>query len=162
MLAKLVNLALLGLFPLAWTAPLARAEVLWFWGTDEVSIFSGIIRLYDKDLFLCIVVAVFAVVAPYLKTLALAFVQFSDEEAGDQIMPAIELLGRFSMIDVFLVAFYVVLYRGIADVQIAWGLYLFTGLVLASLWASYVTRHQRFVYVSRKAAAEAKAAGASE
>ena len=156
MLAKLVNLALLGLFPLAWTAPLARAEVLWFWGTDEVSIFSGILKLYEKDVFLCVVVAVFAVVAPYLKTLTLVYVQFSDDEASDKVMPVIEFLGRLSMTDIFLVAFYVVLYRGIAEVSIAWGLYLFTGLVLASMWSAYVTRHERFIYVSRRAAGAKK------
>ena len=150
MLPKIVNLALIGLFPLAWTAPLARAEVLWFWDTDEVSIFSGIQLLYEKDIFLCAVVALFAVVAPYVKTLTLVYAQFSDHETADRVMPAIEFFGRLSMIDVFLVAFYVVLYRGIADVQIAWGLYLFTGLVLASMWAAWATRHERFVYVPRR------------
>lgn len=150
MVAKLVNLALIGLFPLAWTAPLARAEVLWFWDTDEVSIFSGVLELYEKDFFLCVVVVLFAIVAPYLKTLTLVYAQFSDSETADRVMPAIELLGRLSMIDVFLIAFYIVLYRGIADVQIAWGLYLFTALVLASMWAAWATRHERFEYVPRR------------
>lgn len=157
MLARMVNLALLGLFPLAWTAPLARAELLWFWDADEVTILSGIQRLYEKDVLLCVVVALFAVVAPYLKTLALVYAQFSDTEAAYRIMPTIEFLGRLSMADIFLVAFYVVLYRGFADVQIAWGLYLFTALVLASLWASYATRHERFAFVPRRAQSGDKA-----
>ncbi|MEL6979201.1 MAG: paraquat-inducible protein A [Pseudomonadota bacterium] len=86
MLPRLVNLALLGLFPLAWMAPLAHAEVMWFWGADEVSIISGVRQLYEKDLFLCIIVVVFAMVAPYMKTVALAYAQFSDNEAGRRMM----------------------------------------------------------------------------
>lgn len=150
MLPKIVNLALIGLYPVAWTAPLAQAEILWFWDVDEISIFSGIQRLYEKDLFLCIVVTLFAVVAPYVKTLALAFAQFSTAKTADRMMPLIEVMGRLSMADIFLIAFYVVLYRGVAEVQIAWGLYLFTGLVLASLWSAWATRRERFVYVSRQ------------
>lgn len=142
MLPRLVNLALLGLFPLAWTAPLAQAEVLWFWGADEVSVISGIRQLYEKDFFLCMVVLIFAVIAPYMKTVALAYAQFSESEAGRRMMPAIEVLGRLSMTDVFLLAFYITLYRGVADIQIGWGLYLFTGLVLLSIWASWATRRQ--------------------
>lgn len=151
MLARLVNLALLGLFPLAWTAPLAKADVLWWWNVETISILSGIQRLYEKDFFLCVVVTLFAVIAPYLKTLALVYAQFSDNETADRMMPAIEVLGKLSMTDVFLVAFYVLLYRGFADVQTAWGLYLFTGLVLASMWSAWVTRRERFEYVSRRA-----------
>ncbi|MEM9726674.1 MAG: paraquat-inducible protein A [Pseudomonadota bacterium] len=154
MLPKLVNLSLIGLFPLAWTAPLARAEVLWFWDADEVTILSGIQRLYEKDIFLCVVVALFAVVAPYVKTLTLAYAHFSSVEAAAKVMPAVEIMGRLSMVDVFLVAFYVVLYRGFADVQVAWGLYLFTGLVIASLWAAWATRRERFIYVPRPAQGE--------
>ena len=150
MLPRLVNLALLGLFPLAWTAPLAQADVLWWWNVETISILSGIQQLYEKDLFLCIVVTVFAVIAPYLKTLALVYAQFSDSETADRIMPAIEVLGRLSMTDVFLVAFYVLLYRGFADVTIAWGLYLFTALVLASMWSAWMTRRERFAYVPRR------------
>lgn len=159
MLPRLVNLALLGLFPLAWVAPLARAEVIWFWGADEVSIISGIRQLYEKDFFLCMVVLIFAVVAPYMKTVALAYAQFSESQAGRRMMPAIEILGRLSMTDVFLLAFYITLYRGVADIQIGWGLYLFTALVLLSIWASWATR-RHFQRLEREEALSA-ATGAS-
>lgn len=144
MLPKLVNLALIGLFPIAWTAPLAQAEVAWLFTTDEVTVFSAIAELYRKDLFLCVVVTLFAVVAPYLKTVALVYAQFSDTRTALGMLPAIEFLSRLAMIDVFLVAFYVILYRGVADVQTDWGLYLFTGLVLCSIWASWATKRMRF------------------
>lgn len=142
MLPRLVNLALLGLFPLAWVAPLAHAEVMWFWGAGEVSVISGVRQLYEKDIFLCVIVVIFAMVAPYMKTVALAYVHFSETESARRLLPTIEILGRLSMTDVFLLAFYITLYRGVADIQIGWGLYLFTVLVLLAIWASWATRRQ--------------------
>lgn len=149
MIAKLVNLALLGLYPIAWQMPLASAEVAWLFTTDQISIFSGIADLWDSDRFLCIVVAFFAVVAPYCKTLALVYAQFSDTQAARRMLPAIELLGRLSMTDVFLVAFYIIAYRGIGDIVIEDGLYLFTGLVIASILAGWLTKRQMFHSVPR-------------
>lgn len=162
MLAKMVNLALIGLFPLAWNAPLARAEVMWIWSAEEITVFSGIVELYDEDLFLCALVVLFAVVAPYVKTLALVYAQFSDTITAARILPYIEFLGRLAMMDVFILAFYVILYRGVADVQIGWGLYLFTGLVLASIWASWATKRARFrtIIVDRGSGDDAYAAPA--
>lgn len=138
-LAKLINLALLVLFPFAWAAPLARAEIAWIFETDPITILSGIVDLWEEDVFLSLVVALFAVALPYAKTLALAVAQFSGGVAARRMLPVIELLGRFSMTDVFLIAFYVIAYRGIGDLKIAWGTYFFTALVLASIWASWMT-----------------------
>lgn len=156
MIAKLVNLLLLGLFPVAWQAPLARAEVAWLFTTDEISIFSGIIDLWESDTFLCVVVALFAVVAPYLKTVALVYAQFSEAEAARRILPALEFLGRVSMTDVFLVAFYVIAYRGVGEIVVDWGLYLFTGLVLVSIWSSWATRRAKFETLPREEAEAAR------
>lgn len=149
MLAKLVNIALLGLFPLAWQAPLATAEVPWLFYSEQISIFSGLEQLYEKDPFIAVIVALFAVVTPYLKTVMLIFVQFSDRESIQRILPFLEILGRLSMMDVFLVAIYVLVVRGLEDVTIEWGLYLFTGLVLLSIWSSYMTFKERFVTTAR-------------
>lgn len=142
MLAKMVNLALLCLFPLAWQAPLAEATVAWFFTADRISIFSGVVDLYQKDLFLCVVVAFFAIVAPFLKTIALVYAQFSDSAQGRRMLPAIEVLARLSMTDVFLLAFYITAYQGVGDIEIQWGAYFFTALVLASIWASWETKRQ--------------------
>lgn len=144
MLAKLVNLALLGLFPLAWQAPLARAGVPWLFYAEEISIFSGVLHLWKQDLPLGVIVAFFAVVAPYCKTIALIYVQFSDRESTDKTLPVLEVLGRLSMVDVFLIALYVLVVTGLESIEIAWGLYFFTALVLASIWSSYVTFKTRF------------------
>ncbi|QDL92383.1 paraquat-inducible protein A [Paroceanicella profunda] len=136
---RLGNLALLVLYPLAWWAPLARAGFLPFFGGNEISILSGLATLAGTDLMMCAVVTLFAIVAPYAKTVALALYHAGRGGAG--LLRAITLLGRLSMADIFLIALYVVMVKGvgIGHVEIAWGFYLFTALVLGSLgiaWAS--------------------------
>ena len=48
-------------------------------------------------------------------------------------LPALEILGKLAMADVFLIALYIVIVKGAGYVTIetAWGLYLFTGCILA-------------------------------
>lgn len=150
MLPKLVNIALLGLFPLAWQAPLARAEVSWLFYSEQISILSGVAQLYESDLLLCVVVTLFAIVTPYLKTVALIYVQFSDRDSARDALPLLEVLGRLSMMDVFLIALYVIAIKGLETITIEWGFYLFTALVLLSIWSSWMTHRARFKTVPRE------------
>ena len=50
-------------------------------------------------------------------------------------MPALSYLGKLAMADVFLIALYIVLVKGVGlgRVETAWGLYLFTACVLAQI-----------------------------
>ena len=128
-----LNLALLIAFPVAWVAPLLRAGLLPLFGLSEISVLSGLQALWSEDVFLALVVTVFALFAPFLKTLGLALIQFGwlDRRA----LPAVGLLGKLAMADIFLIALYVTLARGlgIGRVEPAWGLYLFTACILLSL-----------------------------
>jgi uncharacterized paraquat-inducible protein A len=56
----------------------------------------------------------------------------------------IEVIGKLSMTDVFLVAVYIVVVKGVGvgTVSTAWGLWLFTACVLASIWVAHVTRRK--------------------
>ena len=137
--ARFANLSLLLVFPLAWWAPLARAGLLpWFSGT-EVSVLSGIGDLWQADRVLAVLIALFAIVIPYSKTLVLAAVHLG--RLGSQALPLVEAVGKLSMADVFLVAVYIVVVKGvgIGHVSTAWGLRLFTGCVLVSLWVVWAT-----------------------
>lgn len=142
LMLKLANLALLILFPVAWFAPLIRAGMLPIFGLSEISVISGLQSLWDTDVALALLVTVLALFAPYAKTLGLALVQFGllDRRA----LPALHVLGKLAMADVFLVALYIVVVRGVglATVETAWGLYLFTFCILASLAISLVTARQ--------------------
>jgi paraquat-inducible protein A len=138
-LLKFSNLALLILFPIAWFAPLLRAALLPVFGMDEISVISGLQSLWRSDVVLALTVTVFAIFAPWLKTIGLALLHFG--LLSPKTLPALNILGKLAMADVFLIALYIVLVKGIglATVEVAWGMYLFTACILASLVLSILT-----------------------
>ncbi len=134
---KYLNLSLLILFPIAWFAPLMRAALLPIFGMTEVSVISGLQSLWESDAALALVVTFLAVFAPVAKVIGLALVDFN--LLAPRVMPALHVMGKLAMADVFLLAIYIVLAKGAGHVTIetAWGLYLFTGCILASLFLSH-------------------------
>ncbi|KAJ04849.1 paraquat-inducible protein A [Sulfitobacter mediterraneus] len=140
-LLKFLNLSLLVLYPIAWTAPLMRAGLLPLFSLSEISVLTGLQSLWASDIFLALVVTVFALFAPYLKTIGLALVQFG--WLSDRSLTALHVLGKLAMADVFLIALYITLTKGIGlgRIETAWGLYLFTACILASLLISWRTQN---------------------
>lgn len=136
---KALNLALLVLYPVAWTAPLLRAGLLPLFSLNEISVLSGLQSLWATDVFLALVVTVFALFAPYLKTIGLALVHF--DLLKPAVLPVLHFLGKLAMADIFLIALYITLAKGIGvgRIEVAWGLYLFTACILVSLWISWAT-----------------------
>ena len=136
---RFANLALLVLFPLAWFAPLMRAGLLPLFGLNEISVISGLQSLWGSDVFLALMVTAFALFAPYLKTIGLALVHF--ELLSPKLLGALAWLGKLAMADVFLIALYIVVAKGVGvgKVETAWGLYLFTFCILASIIISGLT-----------------------
>jgi len=136
---RYLNLALLILFPLAWVAPMLRAGMLPLFGLHEISVLTGLQALWSEDVYLALLVTAFALFAPYLKTLGLALVHFG--LADRRIVPALTVLGKLAMADIFLIALYIVVLKGIGvgRVETAWGLYLFTLCILASLAVSILS-----------------------
>ena len=134
---KLANLALLILFPIAWFAPLMRAGLgLPLFDLKEISVISGLQSLWESDIFLALVVTAFALFAPYLKTIGLALMHFG--LLHRKVLPVLNWMGKLAMADIFLIALYIVLAKGvgIGKIETAWGLYLFTGCIIASLFIS--------------------------
>lgn len=138
LILRYANLALLVLFPLAWFAPLMRAGLLPLFGLSEISVISGLQSLWESDVALALLVTAFALFAPYLKTIGLALLQFG--LLSPRVLPALHVLGRLAMVDVFLIAIYIVAVKGVglAHVETAWGLYAFTGCILASIALSHL------------------------
>lgn len=129
-----LNLSLLVLFPVAWFAPLIRAGLdLPLFGMSEISVISGLQSLWGSSPVLALVVTVMAIFAPWAKTGGLALVQFG--LLSPRVLPALHVLGKLAMGDVFLLALYIVVVKGVGMtvIETAWGLYLFTGLILVSL-----------------------------
>lgn len=138
---RYLNLSLIVLFPLAWVAPLLRAGLnLPLLGLKEVSVISGLAALVEEDLFLALIVFLFAIVAPAVKVVGMALIQFG--RIGDRAKSVFGFLGRLAMADIFLMALYVVIIKGVAmtRVEVGWGLYLFTFCVLASLLVTLMER----------------------
>jgi paraquat-inducible protein A len=137
---KYLNLALLILFPIAWFAPLLRAAILPIFGMDEISIITGLQSLWESDAALALIVTFLAIFAPYAKTIGLALLHFN--LLSPKVLPALEILGKLAMADVFLIALYIVVVKGagLVTIETAWGLYLFTGCILASFLISWRSR----------------------
>ena len=144
MMLKILNLSLLVLYPVAWAAPLMRAGLLPLFSLDEISVLTGLQSLWASDIFLALVVTVFALFAPYLKTIGLALVHF--DLLSPKVQPVLHILGKLAMADIFLIALYITVTKGIGigRIEVAWGLYLFTACILASLLISWRTeKHQK-------------------
>jgi len=137
---KVLNLALLVLFPLAWFAPLIRAALLPIFGMDEISVVTGLQSLWEEDAALALVVTFLAIFAPYAKTIGLALLHWN--LLSPKTLPVLEVLGKLAMADVFLIALYIVIAKGAGYVTLetAWGLYFFTGCILASILISWKSK----------------------
>lgn len=138
-LLLIANLSLLILFPVAWFAPLLRAGLLPLFGLREISVVSGLQVLWRSDVFLALLVTILAIFIPYLKTILLALVHF--DLLSHSTLPVLGWLGKLAMAEVFLIALYVVVFQaqGLGTIETAWGLYLFTGCILAAIMISGLT-----------------------
>ncbi|MFZ3583611.1 paraquat-inducible protein A [Loktanella sp. DJP18] len=134
------NLALLVLFPLSWFAPLLRAGLLPLFGLSDISVISGLQSLWQGDPLLALLVTALALFAPMLKTIGLALLHH--DLLSPRLLPVLAWTGKLAMADVFLIALYVVILKGagIGRVETAWGLWLFTACILASVVISGLTQ----------------------
>ena len=139
---KIANLTLLILFPIAWFAPLLRAGLLPWFSLDEITTITALQALWEKDVFLAVLVTFLALFAPMIKVIGTALVQFN--LLSRKTLPTIALLGRLAMADVFLVAIYIVTAKGVGvgRLETAWGLYLFTFCVIASIFITEMVKRQ--------------------
>lgn len=142
MFLRLATLSLLILYPIAWFAPLMRAGLLPMFGLSEISVITGLQSLWGSDVVLALIVTFFAIFAPYLKTIGLALVQW--ELLDPRALPVLHVLGKLAMADIFLIALYITLAKGIgyATIEVAWGLYMFTACIVASLILSLLTERR--------------------
>ena len=114
-----------------------------FWVFDDaVSVVGGIITLFrEGEYFLFAVLTLFTLVFPCVKLGLLTVIWL--ERAHDlarmrRLHRWVESLGKWSMLDVFVVAILIVAMKsaGVADLHIGVGLYLFTFSVIATQFAS--------------------------
>jgi paraquat-inducible protein A len=147
---KYLNLSLVFAFPIAWFSPLLTTGLLpqwqmplWLGGKrlfepDTLTVISGIQALWETDVLLALAVTFFVLVAPLLKCLGMALIHFNLLTEAAQ--PVITTLGKLAMSEVFILAIYIVISKGVGvwQIEVAWGLYLFTAAVLTSLGISLI------------------------
>lgn len=117
--------------------PVMRIERLVFW-EDDYSIIDGAVSLFrNGHWFLSVVIIAFSIVFPIVKLVGLLLVWFIPlgEAKRRRYIRLIDLLGRWSMLDVFVVAVTIVLTASTSalDASPRAGLYVFTAAVVLSM-----------------------------
>jgi len=124
------------------TAPMLTLEKLYFF-ENTVSLFSTVQELFhQKEWFLFIVIALFSLCIPIIKITGLVLILNTEYEKGsffDKALHIIEIIGKWSMLDVFVVALLLVSVKlgVLAKVEVHYGLYAFAASVLLTISLSY-------------------------
>ncbi len=137
-------LAALLLYVPANVFPILRMNL--YGATSENTVWDGCVRLYkDGDLTIAIVVFLASILVPFLKLLGLLFLIISAkfkwtkwQHARSRIYKIIDVIGRWAMLDVFVLAVMVSLVKlnRLATVVPGSGAVAFTGVVVCTLLAS--------------------------
>ncbi|MBL8013573.1 MAG: paraquat-inducible protein A [Candidatus Omnitrophica bacterium] len=117
--------------------PLMNIQKMVFW-KNEYSVITGTLGLYqDKEYFLAALIFFFSIVFPILKLILLTIVWFGrfDDQGRDRMLKCLAQLGKWSMLDVFVVAVMVVAVKlgPMAQVTPKAGIYVFSSAILLSL-----------------------------
>lgn len=123
------------------SAPLLTLEKMYFF-ENTVTLLTTIKGLFlQKEWFLFIVIAVFSLCIPVLKIAGLVLILNMHYAKGsflDKTLHIIELIGKWSMLDVFVVALLLVSVKlgVLAKVDVHYGLYAFAASVLLTMTLS--------------------------
>ncbi len=145
-------MAVSGLLVAGWTLPIMTVHKLVFFA-EEVSILTGARQLWDNgNPFLCLVILAFSVALPALKMLVALTLWYGADTRGSDLaglLGWLETFGRWSMLDVFVVALTIVAIQIsiVSDVTTHAGLYVFTAAVVLSMAGV-----RRLVVLARRAA----------
>lgn len=127
--------------------PFFHVTKFWVFG-EAVSVVSGIFTLFKEgEYFLFTVLTLFTLVFPCVKLGLLTIIWLEREHDLAKVRRLhgwVESLGKWSMLDVFVVAILIVAMKSaaVAEIHIGVGLYLFTFSVVATQFASaWVARH---------------------
>jgi paraquat-inducible protein A len=129
------------------TLPVIKLTKLYVW-TDEHSMVSIIWALYrDDELLLAIIVGLFSIVFPIFKLVYLLAAAFADPAEAPETkrwLADLEWLGKWSMLDVLVLALTVFYVKSmdLADAATMPGLYFFTASVVLTMLAHGWVKHR--------------------
>ena len=108
----------------------------WYIFENKFSLLSGLMQfLSARQYLLFIIVSLFSVAIPLVKMILVAVVTNTsswNKSGRYNITYWLSLIGKWSMMDVFIVAILVIVgkFRGVAEVEIHYGLYMFAASVI--------------------------------
>ncbi len=123
------------------TAPLLTLEKMYFF-ENTITLFSTIRGLFEqKEWFLFIVIALFSLCVPIIKIASLVLIlnlEYPKNSILDKTLKVIETIGKWSMLDVFVVALLLVSVKlgVLAKVDVHYGLSVFAASVLLTMGLS--------------------------
>jgi paraquat-inducible protein A len=133
------------------TAPLLTLEKLYFF-ESRVSLISAVTQLLQqKEWVLFIVIGLFSLCLPFIKILSLGAILHVPHQTDaflDRLLRWIERWGKWSMLEVFVVALLLVSVKlgALAKVTVHYGVYTFACSViltmLASFWVDQLTKNR--------------------
>lgn len=140
-----------GLFIAGIFKPLIEIEKLWIF-KNVFSLVSSLQTLLDQqEIALFLVLSLFSIVTPIVKIIVLGLVANTSQGYQEKHyfwISFLETWGKWSMLDVFVVALWLVAVKlgSMAHVIVHQGVYLFTGAVLLmqflSVWLHWVLKRQ--------------------
>lgn len=130
------SLLIVASLPLIFFVPLLTTS-FWFFSQRNITLAYAIGDLFRIDKFLFAVVVVFGVAFPFAKAVMSALCWYHFEVGTvERYLEALSYMAKLSMLDVMLLAFFVVAFKGIGigTVHVRYGLYVYGSLVIASLF----------------------------
>lgn len=117
--------------------PLVHVEKMVMW-QSTYSVFTGTVSLFEqKEFFLGAVLFFFSMVFPIIKLVGLAFIWYCPMKSSDRkkFLHWLGLLGKWSMLDVFIVAILIVAVKlgPLANIEPRQGVYFFCLAILFSM-----------------------------
>lgn len=134
------SLLIVASLPIVFFVPLATTS-FWFFTHTNITLAHVINDLFRIDKFLFTVVVVFGVVFPFLKAVMSVLCWYYFEISTiERYLEALSYMSKLSMLDVMLLAVFVVAFKGlgIGTVHVKYGLYVYASLVMASLFLNLV------------------------
>jgi paraquat-inducible protein A len=130
-------LVCLPVFVYSLTVPLLATRA--FFSHNEIVLARIAYDLFFYDKFLFAIVFVFGVIFPFVKlVLSIACWFYLDVRRAGLYAHPLVVLGRLSMLDVMLLALFVIGFKGfgMGTVAVRYGLYIYSGVVILSLLLS--------------------------
>ena len=131
---------LLGLF-----LPIITLKEMVFW-KSTFSVITGIQNLFEeKYYFLALIIFLFSLIFPIFKLIVLSLIWFSSlaQKQRERYIHWLSVLGKWSMLDVFVVAITIVVTKisGLVEAEARIGIYFFgTSILLAMLVTERIER----------------------